>query len=129
MGRAFESRRDHKVPLENQAKNTKTSVIAGFLFTSVYTNLHAVNNFFSTICLITCLTLSLLGNFFKPPIMASLKYYQHKETNGKTLILITFTFNHERLRLSTGLSVPVKAWDKEEQRASAENRPGGKRNV
>ena len=49
--------------------------------------------------------------------MASLKYYQHKETNGKTLILITFTFNHERLRLSTGLSVPVKAWDKEEQRA------------
>ncbi len=49
--------------------------------------------------------------------MASLKYYPHKETNGKTLILITFTFNHERLRLSTGLSVPVKAWDNEEQRA------------
>jgi len=49
--------------------------------------------------------------------MASLKFYQHKETNGKTLILITFTFNHERLRLSTGLSVPVKAWDKDEQRA------------
>ena len=48
--------------------------------------------------------------------MASVKFYQFKETNGKTLILITFTFNHERLRLSTGLSCPVKAWDQEDQK-------------
>ena len=48
--------------------------------------------------------------------MASVKFYQYKETNGKTLILITFTFNHERLRLSTGLSCPVKAWDQEDQK-------------
>ena len=48
--------------------------------------------------------------------MASVKFYQYKETNGKTLILITFTFNHERLRLSTGLSCPVKAWDQDDQK-------------
>lgn len=33
------------------------------------------------------------------------------------MIFITFTFNHERLRLSSGLSIPVKAWDAETQRA------------
>jgi len=49
--------------------------------------------------------------------MASVKYYQHKESNSKTLILITFTFNHQRLRLSTGLTVPAKAWDKDDQKA------------
>ena len=54
---------------------------------------------------------------FKNTIMASVKFYQHKESNGKTLILLTFTFNHERLRLSTGLSIPVKAWDNDDQKA------------
>jgi integrase len=54
---------------------------------------------------------------FKWLHMASVKFYQHKESNGKTLILITFTFNHQRLRLSTGLSVPAKAWDQEDQKA------------
>ncbi|MDD4554436.1 MAG: site-specific integrase [Bacteroidales bacterium] len=49
--------------------------------------------------------------------MASVTFYQHKETNGKTLILITFTFNQKRLRLSSGISVPTKAWDDEEQKA------------
>jgi len=49
--------------------------------------------------------------------MASVNFYQHKESNSKTLILITFTFNHQRLRLSTGLSVPAKAWDKDDQKA------------
>ena len=49
--------------------------------------------------------------------MASLKFYPHKETNSKTLILITFTFNHVRLRLSTGLSIPTKAWDEIDQKA------------
>ena len=49
--------------------------------------------------------------------MASVKYYQHKESNSKTLILITFTFNHQRLRLSTGLTVPAKAWDKDDKKA------------
>jgi integrase len=49
--------------------------------------------------------------------MAALKFYQHKETNSKTLILITFTFNHVRLRLSTGLSIPANAWDEVDQKA------------
>lgn len=49
--------------------------------------------------------------------MASVNFYQHKETNGKTLILITFTFNQKRLRLSSGISVPTKSWDIEEQKA------------
>jgi len=49
--------------------------------------------------------------------MASVKYYQHKESNSETLILITFTFNHQRLRLSTGLTVPAKAWDKDDKKA------------
>ncbi|MCX6266470.1 MAG: tyrosine-type recombinase/integrase [Bacteroidetes bacterium] len=48
--------------------------------------------------------------------MATLKYYPYKETNGKTLLIIVLTFNHERLRLSTGLSVPVKAWDQDDQK-------------
>lgn len=49
--------------------------------------------------------------------MASLKFYQYKETDGNTMIFMTFTFNHERLRLSSGLSIPAKAWDTETQRA------------
>lgn len=49
--------------------------------------------------------------------MASLKFFPHKEPNSKTLILITFTFNHVRLRLSTGLSIPTKAWDEIDQKA------------
>jgi integrase len=48
--------------------------------------------------------------------MATLKYYPYKETNGKTLLIIALTFNHERLRLSTGLSVPVKSWDQDDQK-------------
>jgi integrase len=48
--------------------------------------------------------------------MASLKFYQYKETDGNTMIFITFTFNHQRLRLSTGLSVPAKAWDDDDQK-------------
>ena len=54
---------------------------------------------------------------FKWVFMASVNFYQHKESNSKTLILITFTFNHQRLRLSTGLWVPAKAWDKDDQKA------------
>ncbi len=49
--------------------------------------------------------------------MASVKFYPHKETNGKTLILISFTFNHARLRLSTGMSVTLNAWSSEDQKA------------
>jgi len=49
--------------------------------------------------------------------MATIKFYQSTETKGKTLILFTFIFNHERLRLSTGLSVPVNAWDQNDQKA------------
>jgi len=49
--------------------------------------------------------------------MAALKFYPHKETRGNTLILITFTFNHARLRLSTGISIPAIAWDEVDQKA------------
>lgn len=40
-----------------------------------------------------------------------------KEKNGKSLILLSFTFNHKRLRLSTGLSIPKSSWDQESQKA------------
>jgi len=43
--------------------------------------------------------------------MASVNFYLDKERNKKTLILIVFTFHHERLRLSTGISIPKKNWD------------------
>ena len=49
--------------------------------------------------------------------MASITFYPDKEKNEKSLLLLSFTFNHERLRLSTGLSIPLKAWDKEGQKA------------
>jgi hypothetical protein len=49
--------------------------------------------------------------------MASLKFYQYKESDGNTMIFMSFTFNHERLRLSSGLSIPAKAWDAETQKA------------
>ncbi|MEI7983941.1 MAG: tyrosine-type recombinase/integrase, partial [Bacteroidota bacterium] len=40
-----------------------------------------------------------------------------KEKNEKSLLLLSFTFNHERLRLSTGLHVPKNDWDQESQKA------------
>jgi len=49
--------------------------------------------------------------------MASVSFYLGKETDEKSLIFVTFTFNHERLRLSTGLHVPKINWDKEGQKA------------
>lgn len=49
--------------------------------------------------------------------MASIIFYPGKEKNGKYLIFLSFTFNHERLRLSTGLSVPTNCWDQEGQKA------------
>lgn len=49
--------------------------------------------------------------------MAALKFYPHKESKGNTLILITYTFNHVRLRLSTGISIPATAWDEVDQKA------------
>jgi len=48
--------------------------------------------------------------------MAALKFYTEKERKNGCLIMVTFTFNHERLRLSTGLNVPEKAWDNDEQK-------------
>jgi len=44
------------------------------------------------------------------------KFYTEKERKNGCLIMVTFTFNHERLRLSTGLNVPEKAWDNDEQK-------------
>ena len=49
--------------------------------------------------------------------MATVKFYLDKERKNGSLILVTFTFNHERLRFSTGLNVPKKAWDDEDQKA------------
>ena len=49
--------------------------------------------------------------------MASIVFYAEKEKNEKSLLLLSFTFNHERLRLSTGLHVPLKNWDQEAQKA------------
>jgi integrase len=49
--------------------------------------------------------------------MATVKFYLDKERKGGCLILVTFTFNHERLRFSTGLNVPKKAWDDDVQKA------------
>jgi integrase len=49
--------------------------------------------------------------------MASITFYPDKEKNGESLLLLSFTFNHERLRLSTGLHVPKDDWDQEAQKA------------
>jgi hypothetical protein len=49
--------------------------------------------------------------------MATVKFYLDKERKNGSLILVTFTFNHERLRFSTGLNVPKKAWNVEDQKA------------
>ncbi len=48
--------------------------------------------------------------------MASVIFYPDKEKNGKALLLISFTFNHKRLRLSSGVHVPVAKWDQEAQK-------------
>ena len=47
--------------------------------------------------------------------MASIIYYPDKEKNGKSLLILSFTFNHARLRLSTGLHVPKENWEQENQ--------------
>ena len=44
-------------------------------------------------------------------------FYADKERKNGCLILLTFTFNSQRLRLSTGLNVPLKAWNQEDQKA------------
>jgi len=49
--------------------------------------------------------------------MAAVIFYLDKERKNGCLILATFTFNHQRIRLSTGLNVTKKAWNDEEQRA------------
>jgi len=48
--------------------------------------------------------------------MASVIFYPDKEKNGKALLLISFTFNPKRLRLSSGVHVPVAKWDQETQK-------------
>lgn len=49
--------------------------------------------------------------------MATVIYYLDKERKNGCLILVTFTFNHQRLRFSTGLNVSKKAWDNDDQKA------------
>jgi len=49
--------------------------------------------------------------------MPSVKFYPDKEKNGKCVLLVSFTFSHERLRLSSGLHVPIANWEQEEQKA------------
>lgn len=52
--------------------------------------------------------------------MASISFYLGKEKDEICLIFVTFTFNHARLRFSTGLHVPKKNWDEETQKAKPE---------
>ena len=49
--------------------------------------------------------------------MASVIFYPDNEKNGESLLLLSFTFNHQRLRLSTGLHVPKDNWDQQAQKA------------
>jgi len=49
--------------------------------------------------------------------MATIMFYADKERKNGCLILLTFTFNNVRLRLSTGLNVSLKAWDSDDQKA------------
>ena len=49
--------------------------------------------------------------------MASIIYYPDKEKNEKSLLILSFTFNHARLRLSTGIHIPAGCWDQEAQKA------------
>lgn len=49
--------------------------------------------------------------------MATVMFYADKERKNGCLILLTFTFNNQRLRLSTGLNVPSKAWNNDDQKA------------
>ena len=63
------------------------------------------------------LFLQFTGSFLNSLKMATLVFNLDIDRKGKSLILITFTFNNQRLRFSTGLNVPTKAWDKEDQRA------------
>lgn len=49
--------------------------------------------------------------------MAAINFYADKERKNGCLILLTFTFNNKRLRLSTGLNVPNKSWNEEDQKA------------
>ena len=49
--------------------------------------------------------------------MATINFYADKERKNGCLILLTFTFKNQRLRLSTGLKVPLKAWHQEDQKA------------
>ena len=49
--------------------------------------------------------------------MASVIFYPDKEKNGESLLLLSFTFNHQRLRLSTGLHFPTDDWDQQSQKA------------
>ncbi|MGA3014275.1 MAG: site-specific integrase [Bacteroidales bacterium] len=52
--------------------------------------------------------------------MASVVFYLDKEVDENSLIFVSFTFNHARLRLSTGMHVPLKNCDHENQRAKPE---------
>jgi integrase len=52
--------------------------------------------------------------------MASVVFYLDKEVDENSLIFVSFTFNHARLRLSTGMHVPLKNWDQENQKAKPE---------
>ncbi len=54
---------------------------------------------------------------YSPKDMASIIFYPDKEKNEKSLLLLSFTFNHARLRLSTGLHVPKNDWDQQAQKA------------
>ena len=49
--------------------------------------------------------------------MAEVRFtLRNKYTEGKTVILLSFNYGEQRLRLSTGISTYVKDWDFKRQR-------------
>ena len=53
-------------------------------------------------------------------IIASVILYHDKEKNGKALLVKSFTFNHKRLRLLSGVHVPVAKWDQDAQKIKSD---------
>ena len=105
--------------VENQGKPLETVVFYLQPFTAKYPLLITFTGNFALILasayLCTGNLLSIYWQLFKN--MATVIFYLDKERKNGCLILVTFTFNHLRLRFSTGLNVPKKVWDNDEQKA------------
>ena len=80
----------------------KTAAPGGFSFTSLYTILPPVHNFYWQLWLRSCQCVPLHWQLSQKhwqlykTTMATVKFYLDKERKNGSLILATFTFNHER---------------------------------